>query len=332
MCGRFSLRLTRDEIEELAGYDIEIAEWEGEDEFVPRYNIAPRTQVPVIRHRNAEPGGANDNAIIMQTMKWGLVPHWSKFEDKSLNTINARAENLIEGGGLWGSIKGKNRCAIPCQGYYEWLTKGKDKIPHFIKRKDNKILLMAGLYDSVILEGKKLWTFTIVTTEANKEFSWLHDRQPVFLTNHDAVMRWLDTSSQTWTPELTKMVQPYNDASVPLECYAVSKEVGKVGTESPSFIKPVAERRDGIKAMFSKQATASPSKTPTTSQKRKSETSPSPSRVKDEEAETTESTSRPSKRTKTEKKEDDSKQTPSKTQVKPSPTKRKAAKATITER
>lgn len=111
----------------------------------------------------------------MQTMKWGLVPHWSKFEDKSLNTTNARSENLIEGGGMWASIKGKNRCAIPCQGwvfnhiilsicnmthissmynsYFEWLTKGKDKLPHFTKRKDGKLLLMAGLYDSVVLEG-----------------------------------------------------------------------------------------------------------------------------------------------------------------------------------
>jgi len=38
--------------------------------------------------------------------------------------------------------------------YYEWLTKGKDKLPHFIKRKDNRLLLMAGLYDSVVLEGE----------------------------------------------------------------------------------------------------------------------------------------------------------------------------------
>lgn len=76
---------------------------------------------------------------------------------------------------------------------------------------------MAGLYDSVVLEGCTLWTFTIVTTDANKEFSWLHDRQPVFLSNSDALDRWLDTSSQTWTPDLSKMVQPYSDTNVPLE-------------------------------------------------------------------------------------------------------------------
>jgi len=100
----------------------------------------------------------------------GLVPHWSKFEDKTLSTTNARSENLVDGGGMWASIKGKKRCAVVCQGslsllnlsqrylhairYYEWLTKGKDKLPHFIKHKDGKVMLMAGLYDSVVLEGQ----------------------------------------------------------------------------------------------------------------------------------------------------------------------------------
>jgi len=189
----------------------------------------------------------------MQTMKWGLVPHWSKFEDKSLNTTNARSENLVEGGSMWASIKGTKRCAIPCQGYFEWLTKGKEKLPHFIRRQDGLFLLMAGLYDSVELDGKTLWTFTIVTTDANKDFSWLHHRQPVFLSNRDALERWLDTSSKTWTPELTQMVQPYCDTSVALTCYQVPKEVGKVGTESASFIEPITNRKDGIEAMFSKQ-------------------------------------------------------------------------------
>jgi hypothetical protein len=35
--------------------------------------------------------------------------------------------------------------------------------------------------------------------------------------------------------------------------YQVPKEVGKVGNESPSFIQPVKERKDGIQAMFQKQ-------------------------------------------------------------------------------
>ena len=55
---------------------------------------------------------------MLHTMKWGLVPHWSKTEDTSLSTINCRAESLIEGGskGIWGSVKGRRRCVVPAQG------------------------------------------------------------------------------------------------------------------------------------------------------------------------------------------------------------------------
>ncbi|KAJ7058101.1 DUF159 domain-containing protein [Mycena amicta] len=251
MCGRFSLRLSPDEIEQLDGHTV--ADWERRDNFVPRYNIAPHTNVPVLRRREH-----NNSALILSTMKWGLVPHYAKFEDKALNTTNARAENLIDGGGMWGSIKGAKRCAIPCQGYYEWLTKGKSKLPHFIKPKDGRLLLMAGLWDVVQLQGEAepLWSFTIVTTSANSSLSWLHDRQPVILHTPEALSAWLDTSSQKWSTELGNLLSPTKCA---LDCYQVPPEVGRVGTESPTFIEPLATRKDGIQAMFAKQTAASSS-------------------------------------------------------------------------
>ncbi|KAJ6482830.1 hypothetical protein C8R47DRAFT_1132822 [Mycena vitilis] len=250
MCGRFSLRLDPDEIQQLNGYDASVNEWERRDAFVPRYNIAPHTQAPVIRRR-----AHNSSNLVMSSMKWGLVPHYSKFEDKTLNTTNARAENLADGGGMWNSIKGPKRCAVVCQGYYEWLTKGRDKLPHFVKPKDGRLLLMAGLYDSVVLSGETetLWTFTIVTTAANSSFSWLHERQPVILDTPEALDAWLDTSSQKWNPDLVKLLAPTTCA---LDCYQVPKEVGKVGKESATFIEPVANRKDGIQALFSKQKQA----------------------------------------------------------------------------
>ncbi|KAJ3572079.1 hypothetical protein NP233_g3315 [Leucocoprinus birnbaumii] len=260
MCGRFALRLGRDRIRQVPGYNLDVDEWENEDEFVPRYNIAPRTQAPVIRHRGAADGGEptdSSDKMIMQTMKWGLVPHWSKVEDKTLSTTNARAENLVEGGGMWGSLRGSKRCVIPVQGYYEWLTKGKQKLPHFTKRKDGGLMLLAGLYDSAVIDGRTLWTFTIVTTSANSSFSWLHDRQPVILSSTSSVLAWLDTSTTptntSWTKQLTQLVQPYSDKNVELECYQVPQEVGRVGTESETFIQPIKSRKDGIQAMFMKQ-------------------------------------------------------------------------------
>jgi len=232
------------------------------------------------RSESASSGSRDDPSnLVLRTMRWGLVPSWSKHEDKTRNTINARSENLVEGGGMWGSIKGKKRCVVLCQGYYEWLKKGKDRLPHFVKHKDGeqgKLMLLAGLYDCTVLEGstEPLWTFTIVTTSACSEFSWLHDRQPVILSSRAELDTWLDTSSQTWTPTLTKLVESYDNSVAPLECYQVPKEVGKVGAESPTFIEPVAHRKDGIQAMFSRQKQAQSS--PLT-KKRKRSSSPGPS-------------------------------------------------------
>ncbi|KAH9028937.1 DUF159-domain-containing protein [Lactarius hengduanensis] len=233
MCGRFALALRADEIEQLDGYPaLRIDRWIDRDHFVPRYNIAPRTRAPVIRR--AQPG---EPALVMHSMKWGLVPHWSKAEPPSLNTINARAENLEEGGGMWGSIKGRKRCVVVAQGYYEWLKKGTQRIPHFTRHKDRRLMLFAGLYDSATLDGQSepLWTFTIVTTAASSDFAWLHDRQPVILTTQDALDSWLDTSTQTWDPKLSRLLD-HSDS--PLECYAVPQE----------------KRKDGIEALFTRQA------------------------------------------------------------------------------
>ncbi|KAG6852470.1 hypothetical protein C0991_011709, partial [Blastosporella zonata] len=245
MCGRFALSLDHAHIRAVPGHDgVEVDEWIDEDAFVPRYNIAPRTNAPILRCNNS-------SGYVLHTMKWGLIPHWSKYEDQSLNTFNARAEKLVSLGGMWASIKGRKRCAILAQGYYEWLTRGKDKIAHFTKHADGTLMLMAGLYDLVVLEGHTtpLWTFSIITTAARHDFEWLHSRQPVILSTRAALDAWLDTSSQCWTPQLSKLVQPFSDATHPLQCYQVPKEIGKVGSESSAFIEPITGREDDLPAI-----------------------------------------------------------------------------------
>lgn len=55
-------------------------------------------------------------------------------------------------------MKKQKRCIIVAQGFYEWLKKnnGKEKIPHFTKRKDGQLMCFAGLWDRVQFEGKCL--------------------------------------------------------------------------------------------------------------------------------------------------------------------------------
>lgn len=93
-------------------------------------------------------------------------------------------------------------------------------------------------------DDQKLYTYTIITTSSNKQLNFLHDRMPVILDQgSDALRVWLDPSRHEWSKELQALLKPYSGESE-LEVYPVSKEVGKVGNNSPSFIVPIASREN----------------------------------------------------------------------------------------
>ncbi|KAL8948315.1 MAG: hypothetical protein Q9222_005485 [Ikaeria aurantiellina] len=194
----------------------------------------------------------------LQAMKWGLVPFWTKRNPdygSVMRTINARDDSLAQSGGMWNTMKQKKRCIVVAQGFYEWLKKngGKEKIPHFTKRKDEQLMCFAGLWDCVQYEGseEKHYTYTIITTDSNQQLSFLHDRMPVILENSsDALRTWLDPKRSGWSKELQSLLKPFSGQ---LECYPVSKNVGKVGNNSPAFIVPVAssENKNNIANFFS---------------------------------------------------------------------------------
>lgn len=113
-------------------------------------------------------------------------------------------------------------------------------------------MCFAGLWDCVQYEGsdEKHYTYSIITTDSNKQLSFLHDRMPVVLENgSDQIRTWLDPGRSEWSKELQSMLKPYDGE---LECYPVSKDVGKVGNNSPSFIVPVAsaENKNNIANFF----------------------------------------------------------------------------------
>lgn len=65
---------------------------------------------------------------------------------------------------------------------------------------------------------------------------------PVILdAGSDALRVWLDPARHEWSRELQALLRPFAGE---LEVYPVSKEVGKVGNNSPSFIVPVASREN----------------------------------------------------------------------------------------
>jgi hypothetical protein len=82
---------------------------------------------------------------------------------------------------------------------------------------------------------------------------------PVILENGSEELRtWLDPNRSTWSKELQSLLKPFQGE---LDVYPVSKEVGKVGNNSPNFIIPVAssENKSNIANFFKVPAKTSPS-------------------------------------------------------------------------
>ncbi|KAF2036425.1 DUF159-domain-containing protein [Setomelanomma holmii] len=268
MCGRYALALRPSEVRqqfEQSHMPVEEAP-DDDDDVRQSYNFAPGYHGLIYRADGQEHGGATgDTRYKLQSMQWGLVPFWTKRNPdygSKMKTINCRDDSLIEDRGMWTTMKKKKRCIIVAQGFYEWLKKGNQKVPHFTKRKDGQLMCFAGLWDCVQFEDstEKLYTYTIITTDSNKQLSFLHDRMPVILENgSEAIRTWLDPTRTEWSKDLQTLLKPYEGS---LECYPVSQEVGKVGNNSPSFLVPInsAENKNNIANFFGNQRKAGKSK------------------------------------------------------------------------
>lgn len=203
MCGRFSFALTDKIIEENFDVDIE------DDDFIQNYNCAPSQNLAVI---------TNESQRKFSYFKWGLVPFWAKVASVGNKMINAKAETIFEKPAFRNAIKSR-RCLIPADSFYEW-KKGKEKIPYRIMMKDESPFSMAGIWEKWNgAEGKFLFTFSIITTDANSMMKDIHNRMPVILGTSNR-NKWLSTNN---TDEIISLVKPYS--SDLMKAYSISKLV-----------------------------------------------------------------------------------------------------------
>ncbi|CAP61649.1 uncharacterized protein PODANS_0_260 [Podospora anserina S mat+] len=292
MCGRYAMALRPSQVRQMLqnDYDLQVDDTPADEgDGAPRqsYNFAPGYNGVVYR---ADAGAGHNHhqaldepqeqdysptpAFKLQSMKWGLIPSWIKSSPSfpsTLKTINCRDDSLAQSGGMWASMKSKKRCAVIAQGFYEWLQKGKEKIPHYVKRKDGRLMLLAGLWDCASLpplngegegETRKVWSYTIITTSSNDQLRFLHDRMPVILDAESERLRvWLDLGRREWSKELQGVLRPYEGE---LEVYPVSKEVGKVGNDDAVFVVPVGSRENkgNIENFFANAAAKSKKREP----------------------------------------------------------------------
>jgi putative SOS response-associated peptidase YedK len=196
------------------------------DSLIPRYNIAPGQMVPVIIAQSPR-------RIVL--MRWGLIPHWAKDEKMAYKMINARVETLTQRPAFRGLLS-HNRALVPACGYYEWKTEGREKTPYYIHPEDEQYVAFAALYDVWITPtGEDLYTFTIITTDADESMAKLHNRMPVIL-GKELEDAWID-------PELKKAQGALDVLShstgLELDAYPVSRMVNKPSVDSEALIQRV---------------------------------------------------------------------------------------------
>jgi putative SOS response-associated peptidase YedK len=116
-------------------------------------------------------------------------------------------------------------------GFYEWRTEGKAKLPFRIHRPDDSLFAFAGLWEHWDGDEKPIESCTIVTTEANSRLSTIHDRMPVIFTTPTEFEQWLTA------PDAKTLMRPLPDDA--LEVAAANRYVNNSRHEGPECIAPV---------------------------------------------------------------------------------------------
>jgi putative SOS response-associated peptidase YedK len=227
MCGRYRLSRRKQIVEEYF-------EAQGDEDWCPRYNIAPTQPVPVIRQH------PHEQRRVFSLMRWGLIPNWAKDMSGSTGMINARSEIAVTKPAFRDPMRFR-RCLVPADGFYEWRKTGTSKQPYCFEVNDGQLFAFAGLWDGWRdASGQWIRSCSILTTTPNALTSPVHDRMPVILSR-EAYDLWLDPG-RTDVDVLSDLLKPF-DARL-MRSFAVSSRLNQVANDDEACSLPV----EGVEA------------------------------------------------------------------------------------
>jgi len=229
MCGRYASARDARDLASAFGVDPDEAADEPAEALPPSWNVAPTDPVHAVLQRGER--------RLLKVLRWGLVPSWAKDAKGAARLINARQETVTSKPAFRAAYA-RRRCLLPADGYYEWQVVDGRKQPWYLTSRDGGPLAMAGLYEVWSPRrdagpAERLWTCTVITTEAADDTGQIHDRTPLLVPRDDWA-RWLD-------PELE---DPGEHLLVPavsgaLDAWPVGAAVGNVRNDGPELVQPV---------------------------------------------------------------------------------------------
>jgi putative SOS response-associated peptidase YedK len=205
MCGRFAFH--GDHWPDFA-IDVEKPNLE------PNYNISPKDETPIIH--------LSSQAVAITSMQWGLRPSWS--QKSTMEPINARIET-VESKPMFREAYHQRRCVIPANGWYEWKTTPRGKVPFYHTSKQSDVVLMAGIYEQWSNDKELLNTFTVLTQDATSDISHIHNRMPVLIDSEEAIL-WMERSTGPSAPPK-------------IDVHPVSREVNKTTAKGSHLIQRI---------------------------------------------------------------------------------------------
>jgi putative SOS response-associated peptidase YedK len=223
MCGRFGL--TRPDKLDLRRFGVATA-----PEVPPRFNVAPGTDIVVIRERKT----GREASLV----RWGLVPWWADDPAIGARMANARSDSAFTKPAFRDPMR-QRRCLIPADVFYEWqVVEGrKAKQPFAVALKDSEIFALGGIWDywkPKNGEGEGMVTCAILTTDPNTLLAPIHDRMPV-IVRPDRYAAWLDP--RTPMPAVKDLVQPF--PSDEMAAWPISLRVNRATEDDVGILEPV---------------------------------------------------------------------------------------------
>lgn len=262
MCGRYaSTKAPAD----LAG-EFRAVDATAEDAGRPDYNVAPTKDITVVveRHPRDEDGTADPGVTerSLRTVRWGLVPFFSKDPAAGARMVNARSET-VTGKPAFRRAVASRRCLFPADGWYEWQRQdavpraeggsGKPtKQPYFTGYADGATLAMAGIWEfwrpgndapAELAERYPdgLVTACVLTTEAVGPLAQVHDRMPLVLAPDDWAA-WLDPDTAADDDQVARLLAPPSPELVStLEIRPVSSQVNSVRNNGPELLERIPD-------------------------------------------------------------------------------------------
>lgn len=227
MCGRYTLHTKAEELAKR--YNIARIP----HDMPANFNVAPGQQMPIIIEQ--------DGKRQLEFMQWGLIPSWSKDPRIGYKLINARDDTIFDKP-IWRNVILKKRCLIPASGFYEWQkapdVKKVSKQPFYIHPKQIELFSFAGVWETwKDKNNQEHMTYSIITTEPNKEMAAIHNRMPVILHPVDEP-KWLEPSRVTRS-SIEPLLRTYEDDK--LEIYKVSKDVNSPRNNDEHLVYHLSE-------------------------------------------------------------------------------------------